>query len=370
MEYSIEIGKIIEGALKLDNAKVKSYSKLLINKLNENEDYIAAKKLARILEMNEGSELLSMGISDVMKMPVDPESRVPIADVIQCPGEEELVLLQESMEEMDMFVLTYQNAQKLSNMGIEVTNRLLMYGPPGCGKTKSAYYIANKLKLPLVIARIDSIISSYLGNTAKNIRTLFDYVERVPCVLFLDEFDAIAKARDDSNELGELKRVVNSLLQNIDNLSSESVLIAATNHHEILDNAIWRRFNYKIQMGLPDFESRKSLIKMIVDETVISEKDIDILSIAMNGLSGADIHQLLRKAITKAVIYNRDIGIELIFEELFLANQIIKGEQEAKERLKEKAKYLRALDEKTFSYTVIANILGISKTQVSNLLKN
>src|SRR4029077_10470965 len=105
---------------------------------------------------------------------------------------------------------------------------LLIYGPPGCGKTQLARHVAEELHLPLLTARVDTIVSSYLGNTSKNIRSLFEHAMARPCVLFLDEFDAIAKLRDDQHELGELKRVVISLLQNIDALDSSITLIPAT----------------------------------------------------------------------------------------------------------------------------------------------
>ncbi|MFX5839347.1 ATP-binding protein, partial [Acinetobacter baumannii] len=121
----------------------------------------------------------------------------------------------------------------------------LMYGPPGTGKTRLARHIATELGLELYVARLDGLISSYLGSTSKNIRALFDFAARTPCVLFLDEFDAIAKVRSDDQELGELKRVVNSFLQNLDTLGKHSIILAATNHESLLDAAVWRRFTYR-----------------------------------------------------------------------------------------------------------------------------
>ena len=103
----------------------------------------------------------------------------------------------------------------------------------------------------LYVARLDGLISSFLGSTSKNIRALFDFAAKTPCVLFLDEFDAIAKLRGDSQELGELKRVVNSFIQNLDTLGNQSIVIAATNHQELLDSAIWRRFSYRLAWIFP-----------------------------------------------------------------------------------------------------------------------
>ena len=118
----------------------------------------------------------------------------------------------------------------MRRLGVEPTRSLLIFGPPGSGKTLTAYHIAAKLNLPLVVARIDGLISSFLGTTARNIANLFDFANRYRCVLLLDEFDAIAKVRDDPQEVGEIKRVVNTLLQNLDGRRSFGVTIAITNH--------------------------------------------------------------------------------------------------------------------------------------------
>ena len=123
-----------------------------------------------------------------------------------------------------------------------------------------------KTKLPLATARLDGLISSLLGSTAKNIRKIFDYASKQECVLFLDEFDVIAKVRDDKNEMGELKRVVNSLLQNIDMFSPDSIIIAATNHHELLDPAVWRRFNKVLLIDKPTVPEIQKFLKLLLEK--------------------------------------------------------------------------------------------------------
>lgn len=371
MKYSIEISKVIEGALKLDRQKVENYTQLLIDKLNKEGEIKVANKFVSLLEKNNDTSLNSMDLSNILKTPVDFESRISMADVIMPTTEKnDIVLSNKNQNEINTFLLSYKKSDKLYSLGMDIPNTLLMYGPPGCGKTKCAQYIANQLELPLVIARLDSMISSYLGTTAKNIRNLFEYVQKTPCILFLDEFDAIAKARDDNNELGELKRVVNSLLQNIDSLEGNTLLIAATNHEDLLDKAIWRRFNYRLKIELPDLNSRIMLIKLFLKDSIdIDEKFLELIALAMKDMSGAYIEEIVNKAIYKSVIYENELNILDIFEEIFNYKLDIEETYDEKEILEKKVKYLRDLDEKIFSYSVIGQILNISKSKVSNILK-
>lgn len=372
MKYSIEIGKIIEGALKHDQIKVLNYTKQLISKLEMDEEIRAATKFKRLLTAQAETSLTAMNMSKEIAVPVDSESRTSLADIVY-PNENniEVILSRQNADKLESFILSYKNADKLNNLGIGVSNTLLLYGPPGCGKTKCAYLIAKKLKLPLVIARIDSLISSYLGTTAKNIRNLFDFAQRMPCVLFLDEFDAIAKARDDNNELGELKRVVNSLLQNVDAMSSDSLLLAATNHQQLLDSAVWRRFDYKLEIELPDKEAICKMIYLFTNcMGDFNEKDIIELSTLFYGLSGAEIEELLTKSIRNSIIYNSHFDKLNIYEEFFSFKNILPTNcTDSRKILQVKAKYLRKCNEKIFSLQVIADILGSSKTTIQKLVK-
>jgi AAA+ superfamily predicted ATPase len=134
---------------------------------------------------------------------------------------------------------------------MEPRNRILLIGPPGNGKTSVAEAIASALSLPLLSVRYESIIASYLGETSLRLKSLFDYVKTQQCVLFFDEFDAIGKERGDIHETGEIKRVVSSLLLQIDKLPSYVITVAATNHSELLDKAVWRRFQIKTLLPKP-----------------------------------------------------------------------------------------------------------------------
>ena len=372
MKYSIEIGKIVEGALKHDQTKVINYTKQLIAKLEQDNEERSANKFRKLLSAQSEATLSAMGMKKDIAIPVDSESRTVLADVVY-PSENniDVILSKENKDNLETFILSYKNADRLNSMGIGVSNTLLLYGPPGCGKTQCAYLIARELGLPLVIARLDSLISSYLGTTAKNIRALFDFAQKMPCVLFLDEFDAIAKARDDSNELGELKRVVNSLLQNVDAMSNDSLLIAATNHDKLLDSAVWRRFEYKLRIELPDTNAIIEMIDLFTRKGHnLSDKEKFELATALSGLSGANVEEILVKAMRKAVIHERAVEKSDYYDEIFSFKGIIPQNCSCEKTLLSiKVNYLRNCSEKIFSYQVIANILNISKTSVSKIVK-
>lgn len=372
MEYSNEVMKIVEGALKSDKSKVLSYTKLLVDKLKQNNENRLANSFTKMVN-NNLSSMSQQSISDMVKVPLDQESRLPMADIMlpEQLTDIQIVLNRSAREQINKFLEYYNNTNKLITAGIKVPNTVLLYGPPGCGKSKLANYICAKTQLPLVVARIDGLISSYLGSTAKNIRAIFEYAQTVPCVLFLDEFDALAKVRDDNNELGELKRVVNSLLQNIDQLQNGSIIVAATNHEQLLDPAVWRRFGFRIIIERPDLESIKQLIHCFIDDQ-FSDKELSLLSFAFNGLTGAEIEEICHKAAIDSLISNRELDISCIFNVFFDFKGVLDDITDSvtdKEIYKAKAKYLRGIDSKLFSYNVIAEVLGVSKTYVATIIK-
>jgi len=373
MKYSIEIGKIVEGALKLDIIKVTNYTKQLAYNLESDGEIIAARKFSRLLSNFDETTLNLMGSNRESIIPVDSESRLTLAEIIY-PDEldYDVILSENNQKEISAFITAYSNADKLSKFGLDIPNSMLLFGPPGCGKSRCARYIAHSLKMPLVVARLDSLISSYLGTTSKNIRSLFDYAQRTPCVLFLDEFDAIAKARDDANELGELKRVVNSLIQNVDMMSNSSILIAATNHDNLLDNAVWRRFEYKMIIDYPDSIQISKLIDLFMNGYFFFDENDKIqLSLALGGLSGANIEEIVKKSLRNSIVHNLDFSKTMIFDEIFSFRKIggeLEFHDESKNQLLQRTKFLRERDSKVFSYSVIADILGVSKSTVSKIL--
>jgi SpoVK/Ycf46/Vps4 family AAA+-type ATPase len=134
---------------------------------------------------------------------------------------------------------------------MEPRNRVLLIGPPGNGKTSLVEALAEALVVPLLVVRYESIVGSYLGDTASHLKKLFEYASARKCVLFFDEFETLGKERGDPHETGEIKRVVSSLLLQIDNLPSHVMVVGATNHGELLDRAVWRRFQIRMNLPLP-----------------------------------------------------------------------------------------------------------------------
>lgn len=168
-------------------------------------------------------------------------------------------------ENARQLVQEHSRADVLRAHGYEPRHRLLLSGPPGNGKTSYAEGIAEALALPFFVVRYDALIGSYLGETNARLRKLFDYVRTQPSVLFFDEFDAIGKERGDTHETGEIKRVVSFLLMQLDQLPSYVIVIAATNHAELLDRAVWRRFQIRNSFPAPDRKSVEAFLRLVID---------------------------------------------------------------------------------------------------------
>jgi SpoVK/Ycf46/Vps4 family AAA+-type ATPase len=167
----------------------------------------------------------------------------------------------------------------------------LIYGAPGTGKTHLAKWMAKEIQLPMVLAKLESIVSSFLGTSARNIGNLFKFANRYNCVLLLDEFDAIAKLRNDPQEVGEVKRIVNSLLQCLDERDSIGFTIGITNHEQLLDPAIWRRFDVQIDIPKPSNKVIQELLNAFLPPLEFSESELKFMSWCLNGATGADVEK-------------------------------------------------------------------------------
>ena len=361
--------KIIESGVLANPAKVASYTKTLATKLAGDGDTKSAEKILRVIESSSllKSAALTHAVSP-QSMPVDRDSRFFLADESN-PEIGELnvhlePLIQKSVFEFISFV---ENAYLLTQAGVGVSPSMLIYGPPGCGKSYLAKYIAAKLELPLLTARCDSLISSLLGSTAKNIRSLFEHASNRPCVLFLDEFDALAKARDDQHEVGELKRVVVSLLQNIDSLPSGTILLAATNHENLLDPAVWRRFAYKLNIQLPSNEAREKLIKQFLG--AFGSANLKSITTATDGMSGALIKQACEASVRAAIIEGQgEVDDNKLLAKIaeIQYHDLIHAQTSDEEKIKK----LKDANSRLFTTRVLNELFGVSTGKISKILNS
>lgn len=216
-------------------------------------------------------------------------------------------VLPETLERrIQQFVCERRESSKLLSEGFLPPGSVLLTGAPGTGKTMLARWFANQLELPFVTLDLATTISSFLGKTGFNLRRTLDYARARPCVLLLDEFDAIAKRRDDDSEVGELKRIVNVLLKELEDWPINSVLIAATNHPELLDRAIQRRFDLKLDLPLPGETERVEILRRAAarfnDEIPLSL--MAAFAKCLEGVSGSDLHQMMVASVRQHLVSN------------------------------------------------------------------
>jgi SpoVK/Ycf46/Vps4 family AAA+-type ATPase len=213
---------------------------------------ILADQLTNLIQPNgsrPGNGIIAM--ASVQQEP-SPRGKEFVAEIVPRRRLDDLILPAVVRRAVDELVEEHQRADVLRAHGVEPRHRVLLVGAPGTGKTTLAEAIAESASVPLFVVRYESMIGSYLGETAARLKRVFDYARTTPCVLFFDEFDAIGKERGDIHETGEIKRVVTSLLMQVDELPSYTIIAAATNHPELLDRASWRRFQLRLPLPLPD----------------------------------------------------------------------------------------------------------------------
>ena len=312
--------QLLKGATEGDHMSIRVAAEQLIQEERAKHHHLLANDLQKILQSSVpdfAGDSLRISTVKASDVPKDAERGLALLEVrVACRFLGDVVLSDRNKSLIEELILEQEREELLRSNGLRPKAKLLFCGPPGCGKSLTAEVVAAELELELAVIRFDAVVSSYLGETAANLRKVFDFLERGRFVALFDEFDAIAKERDDEAEHGELKRVVNSFLQMLDGYRGRSVLIASTNHEGMLDRALWRRFDEFVYFDRPNTELIRRLLELKFRST---NSDLPIESRAflqrLEGLSHAEIERVVIQAIKQKVLKGRkSVDID-IFEE-------------------------------------------------------
>lgn len=210
----------------------------------------------------------------------------------------------------------YAARDRLAHHGLRYRQKILLYGSPGCGKTMGAERLAWNTGLTLVKVRFDAMVSSYLGETATNLREVFETAAQTPCLLFIDECDALAKSREDGQEVGEIKRVVNTFLQLLDEYEvANGLLVAATNLTKFLDEAVWRRFDDAIEVPKPTESEIEAILKQTLLSVEVGSIDWNLIVQKMANFSAAQVDTVAQDAAKRAILDREELVIQEHLEE-------------------------------------------------------
>ena len=277
----------------------------IIEEEERKNHHLLAAKLKQVLnEASNDKKEASYHRKSVPPLPRDNEKGFPLLEVKKVHYTwNDLVVPTEILDILKEIPRENEHASLFASYGLKPKNKILLCGPSGTGKTLSAKILSSEIGYPLIVVKFESVISSFLGETATNLRKIFDYIEKGRWVVLFDEFDIIGKKRDDPSEHGEIKRVVNNFMLMLENYEGASILVASTNHPQILDSGVWRRFDDVIRFELPNVNCR---IQIFEKKLEIIKKDgfFDLQHVAekTEGFSGADIEQTVTRAVKHSLL--------------------------------------------------------------------
>lgn len=301
--------QLIKSGVQGDAAGFRSASEAVIKEERDKNHHLLANDLERLLYGGQTAPRNGIRkLHDLPALPTNKDNGLALLEERAVVREEKDIVLSDATQSaLDEILMEHNRADTLRSYGLQPAQKLLFCGPPGCGKTLAAEVIANALSLPLVLVRLDSVISSFLGETAANLRKVFDYIGEQPVVALFDEFDALTKDRGDSADHGELKRSVNAVLQMMDGYRGESILVATTNYETLLDKAVWRRFDEVVRFELPNLEQIKRLLTLKLSgiRRNFEADDAQVASL-FKGMSHADIERVLRRAVKEMILSGRE----------------------------------------------------------------
>jgi len=278
---------------------------------------VLADQIERVVRTPNGNALLN-----VPRHAAEGSQRAKdfISEVMPRRKLDELVLPDTTKLATQQLIEEQQRSNLLRSHSLEPRHRILLVGPPGNGKTTLAEAIAESLAIPLFVVRYEGMIGSFLGETAARLKRVFEYARTTPCVLFFDEFDAVGKERGDKHETGEIKRVVTSLLMQIDDLPSYVVVIAATNHSELLDRAVWRRFQLRLPLPAPTQKQLTQFLQLLAEK---AEFNLDVsaaqITKSLGRVSYAEAEEFLLNVMRRKILTSGERpSSEIVREQLKL----------------------------------------------------
>lgn len=276
------IENLVRAGTRGDQALFRQVAEALVAEERAKQHHVFAERLAKYLSNGTSSSGVSTRIDErVQNLFFEITPTRSLKDLIL--PENVLVACQELVEECN-------RSELLRSHNLEPRHRILLAGPPGNGKTSLAEAVAESLMIPLIVVRYEGVIGSYLGETANRLHRIFEYARTRHCVLFFDEFDTLGKERGDLHETGEIKRVVSSLLLQMDRIPSHVIVITASNHPELLDRAVWRRFQLRLFLPGPERKQIEEWFNRF-DKKFGMRLDYPVgkLATALNGLSFAEL---------------------------------------------------------------------------------
>ena len=300
--------KLVRASRQGDDAQVrKTVEALAANERAKNHTILADRLLAQ-LQVENGRTAKGVPLAKPAETPL-------VSEKVPCRQLDELILVPEVRETVGELVAEHHRADLLRSYNLEPRNRVLLAGPPGNGKTTLAEALADALGVALFVVRYEAVIGSYLGETARRLAKVFEHARSRQCVLLFDEFDAVGKERGDAHETGEIKRVVSSLLVQIDELPSYVVVVAASNHPELLDRAAWRRFQIRLELDRPKQRQIEAWLRGFEQRTgrTLGMQRRD-LARRLRGASFAEVEDLCTDLLRKWVLEGPDVHPEEILE--------------------------------------------------------
>lgn len=322
-----DLVQITRLALLGNSSDIRLYAARLVRKYRKLRPAIAAE-LERFLRerperalspMRDATGSAALREDRTGSVPQDSESRLSLLRMeLTSHSIEPPILAPRLRSELDQLLIERANGERLASRGLVPAGSAIFVGPPGVGKTLTARWIASQLGLPLLVLDLATVMSSYLGRSGTNIRSAFEHARQMPCVMLLDEIDAIAKRRSDESDVGELKRLVTVIMQEVDEWPATGLLLAATNHRELIDPALWRRFDLILEFELPRSGEVREAIQRFAGADLTSLAPIrEALALLLVGRSLSDVERAIvrvRRGLALGLLSKADLLVELLRE--------------------------------------------------------